>query len=432
MQRRVPNCTRHLILVGNGCFMCKLRKVKCNEEKPVCGNCIRFGFDCKSNASLTDITSSAGPGSRARGVGRSSNGRGRPRKNWAAADTTQRTSTASRSRTPPSLSSTKDTPEPPEGRLGVGLWATSDIELLLHYTSSTALNLSVDARPDEPIAKFWSYTVPRMGLDHPFLLRLTLSISAFHLAYLHVGEHQAVSHAELARQHYVSALAEFTAALNNPDASNGGALLVASILVCYCTFAAGPNGSGDLLVCNTDDDVPSPCQTLIHGVRILRETLDPVVLYSGRMEALWKGRPSEDAMHNSKPSCPREDHSIREWQKPLGEVRSLVTSSQKSDTPCCIQALDELIGIYEAVYSDENGTYNGPPENKHILGWLYRMKPPFIVCLKRKERLALLILAYYAVLFQTMDKCWYLNGWMEHLILSINAMIGVDFTTWME
>ncbi|KAI0900089.1 hypothetical protein F4806DRAFT_277981 [Annulohypoxylon nitens] len=431
MRRRILKCAHHLIFVGTGCFMCKLRKVKCNEDKPVCGNCLRFGFDCTPNASPTNTALFVGPSNRTRGVGRSLRGRGRPRNNWATTGG-QRTSTAASSRTPPSPPSTKDTTESPESRPGASLWATSDIELLLHYTSSTALSLSPHTSLDDPIAKFWAYNVPRMGLDHHFLLRLIFSISAFHLTYLHPGERQAISYTELARQHYASGLAEFTIALNSPDASNGGALLVASILVCYCTFAAGPNGSGDLLVCNTDVEAPSPCQTLIHGVRILRETLDPAVLYSGLMKPLFHNNPNEDATQNSKPSCSREDCPSREWQKPLGELRCLVTSSETPDTPCYIHALDELISIYEAVHGDESGTYTGPPEKKHIFGWLYRMKPPFIACLKRKERLALLILAYYAVLFQTMEKCWYLDGWMEHLILNINAVTGMGFSRWMQ
>ncbi|KAH9983405.1 hypothetical protein F4779DRAFT_624563 [Xylariaceae sp. FL0662B] len=245
----------------NGCSMCKLRKVKCNEDKPVCGNCIRFGFDCESNACPTNPTSLAEPSRRTGGVGRSSRGRGRPRKNWAGA--------------------------------------------------SSAI-------------------------------------------------------------------------------------------------------------------------TLIHGVRFLLETLDPAVLSSGLMQPLSNSRPSADATRNFKPSSLREDCPGREWQEPLGALRSLVTSSQTSDTLCCIHALDELVGIYEAVFGIESGTYNGPPENQHVFGWLYRMKPSFIACLKRKERLALLILAYYAVLFQTMDELWYLDGWMEHLILNVNALITTDFSRWME
>ncbi|PVH74874.1 hypothetical protein DL98DRAFT_428589, partial [Cadophora sp. DSE1049] len=37
--------------VKTGCFTCKVRRVKCGEEKPACFRCLKLGVDCDGYAS---------------------------------------------------------------------------------------------------------------------------------------------------------------------------------------------------------------------------------------------------------------------------------------------------------------------------------------------------------------------------------------------
>lgn len=37
---------RHLPKSRNGCITCRIRRKKCNEVRPICADCMRFGKDC--------------------------------------------------------------------------------------------------------------------------------------------------------------------------------------------------------------------------------------------------------------------------------------------------------------------------------------------------------------------------------------------------
>jgi hypothetical protein len=279
--------------------------------------------------------------------------------------------------------------------------------------------------------KFWSCNVPQLGLTHHFVMHLILAIAGYHLAYLRANEYSAKHYNLLATSHASKGLNGFSAALANPNPDNCGALYVSAILVCYCTFASGPTSPGDLLICSVVDNAGSS-RLLIQGVRIIREMINPTTLFSGLLEPLRSAIVNVSEGQNSEPTYKRHGFPRIDWEGALESLREVVTANGGIDTPSHIHALDELVVIYHATYGDRHGVYIGPDLNSHIFGWLYRLRAPFLDCLHRNERVALLLLAYYAVLFRTTERCWYMQGWMEHLILAINNLIGPDFALWMQ
>lgn len=67
-----------------------------------------------------------------------------------------------------------------------------------------------------------------------------------------------------------------------------------------------------------------------------------------------------------------------------------------------------------------------------VLRWLYVMEDDFVASLQSKDAMALLILAYFAPLLNTMSKAWFLKGWAEHLLTSIRIFIDKEYVEWLE
>ncbi|KAL2843347.1 hypothetical protein BJY01DRAFT_248635 [Aspergillus pseudoustus] len=417
-----PRARRPHTKSRNGCSMCKLRKVKCTEERPTCKSCTRFGLACSLGPLDGQPVVSEGSSPSLR------RGRGRPRNDWISTGASQ-----AKQNTPKGAPGGHSSPSSDGALDSTCPWDTSVAELLLHFVSSTSCSFAASEGPDDPMQKFWSFNVPQLGLTHHFVMHLILAIAGHHLAYLRANEPSAKHYNLLATSHASKGLSGFTAALANPNPGNCGALYVSAILVCYCTFAGGPTAPGDLLVCSVGGDSgDGTSRLLIQGVRIIREMVDPTTLFSGLLEPLRSAIANVSKNQNSEPTCKRNGFPRIEWEGPLEHLREVVVTTGGIDMPAHIHALDGLVVIYHAAYGDRDGVYTGPDLNSHIFGWLYRLRAPFLDCLHRNEPVSLLILAYYAVLFKTTEKCWYMDGWMEHLILAIKNVIGPDFACWMQ
>lgn len=263
-------------------------------------------------------------------------------------------------------------------------------------------------------------------MSHPFVLRLAFAVAGYHLAYLRaadLGQRQRYVH--LAELHASEGLAELAKVLPNLDESNCRALYVSATLVCYCTLAAGPTGPDDLLVCSISDDKTVSWLPLIHGVRLIHKTIDHGILFSELTAPLG---PSPDAPGSeSGPTCALEGFPRISWQKPLHKLRRYISSSESPNRDTYLRSFDTLSAIYEATFGTEDGSYDGPPENRFVFGWLYRLDKDLAACLSRKEPLSLLLLSYYALLFKTMAKCWFLDGWADHILTTTRTYLGQAF-----
>lgn len=356
-------------------------------------------------------------------------GPGRPRKDWAAlarplqpAPETNAATSPSTTDTP-ATSSSYSTVETPVCSLNV-----ADAELLLHFIYSTSHTLSDDV--DSSIARFWSHNVPKIGVSYHFVLHLIYALAGYHLAFLSATEDDQRQQRSLAEKHSSIGLNELTKALTSLNETNCGALYVSAVLVCYCTFAAGPTSLNDLLVCDVSDGAPQRWLPLIHGVRLIRMSFEPATLFTGLMEPL--GGVESAPVEDQRPTYVRDGFPRVDWIEPLDELRRWIASHESPDTIMYLRSSESLADIYEATYGDRDGTYKGVPSNHFIFGWLYRMQDPFVASLRRKEPIALLILAYYAPLLKTLKKCWFLDGWSEHLLTSIGEVLAPDLSGWLQ
>lgn len=234
----------------------------------------------------------------------------------------------------------------------------------------------------------------------------------------------------LAEHHAALGLGELNRELLNLNETNCGALYLSAVLVCYCSFAAGPTSNTDLLICDVGDGAPERWLPLIHGVRLIRQTIDPATLFTGLLSPLGPaGRPSNK---DNIPVYIRDGFERIQWVEPLEKLKDLITSKQSPNTVIYLRAFEGLRDLYEATYGDVDGTYGGSTHNQFVFGWLYRTQDTFVACLRQKQPLALLVLAYYAPLFTTLKQCWFLDGWAEHLLKSIGAIIESDLVGWLQ
>lgn len=104
------------------------------------------------------------------------------------------------------------------------------------------------------------------------------------MAYLKKSKERQQELRQLAELHASAGLKQFAVALSQFYSTNCSATYIFATLVCYSTFAAGPTGPGDPLACNIDRDRDDNWLPLIYGARLIRETFDYDVLFTGLMD----------------------------------------------------------------------------------------------------------------------------------------------------
>ncbi|KAH7327359.1 hypothetical protein BKA65DRAFT_510456 [Rhexocercosporidium sp. MPI-PUGE-AT-0058] len=161
-----------------GCLTCKKRKIKCDETRPECDNCIKHTLVCAYAPPRALVLN---PGA--------------------------------------ALSST--------GALNLNL---IDLELLHNYCTSTALSL----HRDPATTRLWSITVPQLGFSHDYVLHGVLALSALHMGYCFPD--RKVFCTNQANLHHASGLAKATPALSAFASENASAMYLFSALTCLYTY----------------------------------------------------------------------------------------------------------------------------------------------------------------------------------------------------
>ncbi|KAJ9419806.1 6-hydroxy-D-nicotine oxidase [Fusarium oxysporum] len=395
----------------NGCVNCKQRKVKVGllvrSNIPILSirHAVRFHLDCryldigqKIATLLAEVDTEPTP------VAPSRRKRGRPRKDWSQA----------------LAPNSEHALLPSDAELNM-----AQAELLHQFITCTGPDLGGSDDPNHPIVQFWARNATLLAISHPYLLRLCLCLAAHHLAFLtSETEPNKARYATLARHHFSVGLTEANEALSAINTSTCGSLYVATILVCFCSFAAGPSGPDDLFICSAGGTSSHKWLPLARGARLIRELYDESVLFSGLTAPLGSNSvPPSDP----RPTCVCEGFIRVNWIDPVARVRDLVMSASTPRNDVYVRSLHTLANIYEATFGDEQGCVKTPLHNKVVLIWLYMMEDDFTAFLQEKDAVALLLLAYYAPLVKTMKRSWFLHGWAEHIIRVSNIYISDDY-----
>ncbi|TVY73294.1 Sterol uptake control protein [Lachnellula suecica] len=379
--------------VRTGCRTCKRRKIKCDEGRPSCWNCIKHSVTCD----FLPSSSSSGGTPKSQGYATTPSPQTNPsfvRETgvWAAPGI--------------GLPYGSESGELPELNI-------HDLELLHHFTVSTALSMTADT----VVRTLWRTKIPQIAFQHRFLMRGMLAISALHLSHVHPEKRD--FYFPYSMKHHQMALTEGTFVLGNVTQDNCAALHIFSILTTMHTVGR-PRRPQDFLV--VGESGIAKWLVLFRGTL---EIIEPFIdsMASGPLAALFQARLRRQRLRDISMTEEQADH--------LHEIRALVlqaTSENLQLSEMYAQSLDDLQASFTFVYNSAPHTY----ETGDVFRWLLRVCDEYLQLLKDGAQEALTIFAYSCVLFKKTECYWWMEGWSSQLMSNIHRHLDEEHRMWIQ
>ena len=277
-----------------------------------------------------------------------------------------------------------------------------DVELLHNYTTATCFSLSTDPSKQQ----IWQVAVPREAASHEFLLHALLAISAVNLCYVkptqrHLYERAALRHRNLA-------LITSIPALNEVTADNCHALFAMSSIISVLCFVL-PYDAQLVTLSDPVNDIVSVSK-LICGVKtVLHSAREWVALGSlgGLLNYNWD--PTTLALPEEARLAFEKLFDINNREIRDGSIRDLYSAT--------IQDLKHAFEIHTVVMGEPGLVFT----------WLVVVQASYVAQLERKEPMALVILAHYAVLLHTSKGQWWLEGRGADLVHVIHQLLPPEW-----
>ncbi|KAL4903753.1 hypothetical protein BDW74DRAFT_185859 [Aspergillus multicolor] len=389
----------------NGCQQCKNRKVKCDEQKPVCGKCKVHEVDCSFAlaTSVADAINSAEKliASLDQDATPDTTGSSRPSRSGSPRDTEAGPGPG------PGPESSRPRPHlqaPPSAGSELDI---SDLELLHHYTTSTAYTFS-----NHPaLQTFWRVEAPKIAFTAPYTLRAMLAMSALHLSVLR-PEKKDVYVAQ-ASEHNDLALKLAAPELTNVNHENATPLFLFSALLSFISCAK-PLKLGNFLLLE-DHDI-ADWLSLIRGTGTIVESANES-LRTGPLGIIF-------SVHRQSHNQPNVQHPFLEdlRQFILGEV------SDDHEREVYRIAIDHLSHCF-AICLDKAWRL----ETSDVFMWLMRVPRDFLVLLKGHQPHAMIILGYFCVLIHQLEWMWWMKNWGRHILSQIYHLLpGPLHRAWLQ
>lgn len=286
-----------------------------------------------------------------------------------------------------------------------------DIELFHNYMTSTAATLEDENR-------FWSEGIPRLGFQHPGVLSLVLALSSYHL--IKTRPFDAPRFFTLAERHMTVALPSATTLVQSLDPENGPALYVTAMLVCFTAFAKGPYPGNMLLVADHDQ---VPWLSLLRGVRLVVTKIGWPCIFSGALAPYFPGKGDEknnskDAKTMNPASTELLPGEIEDWRSSLSKISILIDGHEEQEVrDAYAHDYEGLLRCYESTFTTRShAKLDVEGKMQVIFSWIYQLDDPFVDGLGQNDPIALLMLAHFCVLLQTLSRYWFLEGWASHIL----------------
>ena len=284
--------------------------------------------------------------------------------------------------------------------------ALDEMFLLHHFTATTYAVLDVCTNSETQ--RIWQHNVVRIGLQHPFLLRGILAVSAAHLAYL--SPNTKSKYLLQSSAHVDVALMEFRRQLLCMEESHVLPLFpLASLLVVQSLAAVNLQ--------NTPDHIGAflSCVHLVKGVS--------TVLY-----ARWHVfEHCELSPLISAATMQQKDVDISEFALLYNAVRDRMQEDAETDKSACLTAISDLQSVFRCQQDH--------PQDKSglaiLLTWPLKLHPRFVEMLSERHPMALIILAHMVVILQSVNQVWWLSGWGARLLEAITGHLKDEFRMWL-
>ncbi|KAH9428163.1 hypothetical protein MCOR27_000393 [Pyricularia oryzae] len=428
-----------------GCVNCKARRVKCDESHPTCGFCLARQLTCQypeppipagqpQHNLYEQHRQSISPQSPAH--------RGVVPKNDPRQSTFAPMGPASATSSPPNNYSTTmgsqhdprrtsdiaiamaavtvaTGPLPPPNSPGSNYGHKlnmDDLELLLNFTNSTVNSMSRHSH----ILDLWREDVPKLALDHPFLMHAILALSSVHLGrFPEAGRHRSADYYfSQAKNHWYQA-----EQLVGPLLSSGAnevtchALYMFALLAAFFAIARGPTPDSWLPMGGGPHERKN--EHILEWSVLTRAIIPDDKEQWARLE-----RGPVGALASLTVKCMNmlATSSGRPEAEPFRRLREYIMDSEYHNR----ELRDRYIRIVNGVSQCYSVTYDekGFPE-KHArdMGWYSFVAvaddTKFLELLKNFTPNALIIYAYSVVIVKDVDFGWMTEGWPHHTMSGI-------------
>ncbi|PVH85193.1 hypothetical protein DL98DRAFT_583788 [Cadophora sp. DSE1049] len=366
-----------------GCKTCKIRKVKCDEQQPICGGCARRFRGMKSCEYELFVESSEGSF-----------------QSFPAAPLP----VTSHEKWKVQHSLTMH----PNGSTSSDGSRLLELRLMHHYTTSTCGQL-----PEGNSSKgkyMWSMDIPRLAFQSDLVLSALLGISALHHAALTPADLGLSRAAEI---YFDKAVTSHRQALSNADRGSAESLLATAILICHHAWL-----SAHTSVPGQHYEIPLQTYHMARGIQTLFDQMWPWLAGSAY---LWyvERLPLEDVEHvasgGSFWTSGQEDLDLlsRTFEHP--EVL-------KRDK-CVYEATAmELKSLYLAIDIQDSQ----PGIQRRVATMPLKIPKRFLNLAEKKDPRALALLARNIALLNMTPHVWWLHGASSSQSVAETAITGIS------
>ncbi|OQE31977.1 hypothetical protein PENSTE_c001G08107 [Penicillium steckii] len=392
--------------------------LQCDEKRPSCSNCSNHNIECTFATTSTAESESPVPDTPEEPVRRIAR---RFRPHQLSAGGLKQTFRISSSSTQPQPSPSANTQSAavqcdlPKDSLQSTI-SVPDLNLFHHWCISTYKTMVLRDPHD-----IWQYHIVQWGIEFPSILHLVLALSALHLAYERPEEQE--RYLQQADDNFTFGVRTVTNVLSLQDMNedNCQQIYMSAVLIIFIYFGRGPR-SGQYLIFS--DTGPSEWLILMQGVKLTLGKHHQKV-FSGVLEP-----EPPSPLPEITPSIRAELHEHTVHTQAV--QRFVEQEASIDDLPIYISALNDLNEMVNRVYERRSAGQLGIAFMDQIIGWLYRLPERFVRLLEEKEPRALVILAYWAVMFRYMDAVWFMEGWAEHVLGGVSTFLQAEYRPWIE
>ncbi|KAI8950011.1 hypothetical protein F4801DRAFT_364023 [Xylaria longipes] len=354
----------------HGCRTCKQRKIKCDEAKPVCGNCAKRYFD----VDRCDYPSVSTPRRRHHRE---------PSRSDAEASVVQ-------------LNSNMPSPSITTRPTGVSTnhgQRQLEMRLMYHYTQFAALELP--ATYGYTSKELWLDKVPQMAFESDLLLDSLLTVAALHMQDLMPEDHKL----GIAANHYLDrTLAKHRYSLGCIDKSLTEPLFVTAFMLCFTSWQLAHRRSLE----SDTYRIPSSVFALVRGCCALHRQYDGWLSKAGYdPEAIYSLAPSNNVIQAEHPLL----YDIQQDIEKL--LEAFHVSTMPADEANVYQdTADCVVSLYMALCLKMDDTIL----QRLVFTMAVRMKSQYVAMLEAGEPLALALYARILAVLGFIDHLWWSRG----------------------
>ncbi|EXL73148.1 hypothetical protein FOPG_11492 [Fusarium oxysporum f. sp. conglutinans race 2 54008] len=378
-----------------GCRECKRRKVKCDEIRPSCFNCTRYSVQCVYGVQDPQEENVWSP----------------------PAQTTACNALALPSEESESTAHPRAETLLPNGT-GIPRSGDSwklDLELMHHYCTVTSNTMACQ----ESARHVWRVIFPQEGYVHEYIMHGILSLAALHKAFLIPSQRDI--YLTQSSFHHSIGQKTFTALLNNVTSANWQPIFSFATIVIAYVLSHSIRSSGDSESETTPITRTLELFSVTKGIKAILLPFIPQLNHTRLaplVTSVWLA--PVDPVPDSKPSL---EHSMLP-DDVFFALSCLRRYLSEAESPEIKVDYDKAVTILEVsaiqiAYADVN------VEVGAILLWPFFLPDSVVAAIRQRKPCGLVILAYYAVFVNTLDRIyWFLRGWGQELLEDIGNEIG--------